>query len=139
MTNKSNGENTRCVAHFKSLKNNLKAEVVQILRTKRPPLTVRGCKKQRLGTGSAWIRIYFGQLNPDPDKHGECGSGSGSRRAKMPTKIEKKGRNFQFCSAGCSLLRPEGFSSSLDVLQGGLGKSKNPGSGSGSASGSALA
>ena len=42
-------------------------------------------------------------------------AGSGSRREKLPTKVE----NF-FCFAGCSILRAEGFSCSLDVLHGGL-------------------
>jgi hypothetical protein len=35
--------------------------------------------------------------------------------------IEKKLINFMFCSAGCSFLRAEGFSCSLDVLYGGPG------------------
>jgi hypothetical protein len=53
-----------------------------------------------------------------------CESGSGSRRAKMTHKNRKKYRNFMFWSAGCSLLRAEGFSCSLGVLYGGLGISK---------------
>jgi hypothetical protein len=48
------------------------------------------------------------------------GSGSGSRRAKMTHKL-KKLRNVMFSSAGCSLLRAEGFSCSLDILYEGLG------------------
>ncbi len=47
-------------------------------------------------------------------------SGSGYRRAKMTHKNRKKVRNFMLWSAGCSLLRVEGFSCSLDVLYGGL-------------------
>ncbi len=43
---------------------------------------------------------------------------------KLPIKIEKKERIFMFWSAGCSLLRVEGFSCSLGVLKGGLGISK---------------
>ncbi len=43
----------------------------------------------------------------------------GSRRAKMPQKHRKKLMNLIFWSAGCSLLRAEGFSCSLDVLYGG--------------------
>ncbi len=50
-------------------------------------------------------------------------SGSRSRRAKWPTD-KKKLINFIFWSAGCSLLRPEGFSCSLRVLYGGRGISK---------------
>jgi hypothetical protein len=42
----------------------------------------------------------------------------------MPYKNSKKLRNFMFGSAGCSLLRAEGFSCSLDILYGGLGISK---------------
>jgi hypothetical protein len=45
-------------------------------------------------------------------------SGSGFRRAKMTRKTRKK------LSAGCFLLRAEGFSCSLDSLYGGLGISK---------------
>jgi hypothetical protein len=59
-------------------------------------------------------------LDPDPDPHSNCGSGSGSRRAKMTHKNRKKSRIFMFLSTGCSLLRAEGFSSSLGVLYGGL-------------------
>ncbi len=57
-------------------------------------------------------------------------SGSGSRsafklrRAKMTHKNRKNYRIFMFWSAGCSLLRAEGFSCSLGVLYGGLGISK---------------
>ncbi len=69
----------------------------------------------------------------DPDPHGSAliwvawsGSafisncGSGSRRAKMTHKNRKKYRIFMFWSAGCFLLRAEGFSCSLGVLYGGL-------------------
>ncbi len=56
------------------------------------------------------------------------GSGFGfwirSRRAKMNHKNRQKLRNFMFWSAGCSLLRAEGFICSLDVLYGGLGIGK---------------
>jgi hypothetical protein len=60
----------------------------------------------------------------DPDPHSNCGSGSGSRRAKMAHKNRKKFRIFMFLSTGCSLLRTEGFSCSLGVLYGGLGISE---------------
>ncbi len=61
-----------------------------------------------------------------------CGSGSaliwaaasGSRRAKMAHRKRKKWRVFMFWSAGCSLLRDEGFSCRLCVLYGGLRISK---------------
>jgi hypothetical protein len=49
-------------------------------------------------------------------------AGSGSRRAKITQKIEKKSRIFVFLSTGCSPLRAEG----LGVLYGGLGISKLP-------------
>jgi hypothetical protein len=42
----------------------------------------------------------------------------------MPYKNRKKLRNFMSGSAGCSFLRADGFSSSLDILYGGLGISK---------------
>jgi hypothetical protein len=47
------------------------------------------------------------------------GFGFGSRRAKMTHKNKKKFKNVMFWSAGCSLLRAEGFSYSLNVLYGG--------------------
>ncbi len=46
------------------------------------------------------------------------------RRAKMTYKNRKKYRIFMFWSAGCSLLRAEGFFCSVGVLYGGLGISK---------------
>jgi hypothetical protein len=55
----------------------------------------------------------------DPQMGSE--SGSGSRRAKITHKNKNKSRNFMFSSAGCSLLRAEGFSCSLGVLYEGLG------------------
>jgi hypothetical protein len=66
----------------------------------------------------------FELLDPDSDPHSNCGSGSGSRRAKMTHKNRKNSRIFMFLSTGCSLLRAEGFSCSLGVLYGGLGISK---------------
>ncbi len=51
-----------------------------------------------------WIRIRI--RNSDPDQGGQ----------KWPTKKEKKLINFIFWSTGCSLLRAEGFSCSLDVI-----------------------
>ncbi len=42
----------------------------------------------------------------------------------MTQKNRKKDRIFIFRSAGCSLLRAEGFSCSLGVLYGGLGIGK---------------
>ena len=70
--------------------------------------------KQDFGSGSGqWIRTVFG-----------------SRRAKMTHKSRKKLRNFMFWSAGCSLLRAEGFFSTrnLDVLYVGLETGKLYGS-----------
>jgi hypothetical protein len=43
------------------------------------------------------------------------GSGFGSRKAKMTHKHRKKLINFIFGSAGCSLLRSEGCSCTLDL------------------------
>ncbi len=56
-----------------------------------------------------WIRIRI----RDPDPRGQ----------KWPTKVNKI-RNFMSWSAGCALLRTEGFFFSLDVLSGGLGIGK---------------
>ncbi len=76
-----------------------------------------------------WIRVS------DPDPHGSAliwVAGSGSIQIadldpggqKLHTKIEKRHRIVMFWSAGCSLLRAEGFFCSLGVLYGGLGISK---------------
>ncbi len=58
-----------------------------------------------------------------------CGSliwvaGSGSGRTKITQRNRKKYRIFMFWSAGCSLLRAEGFSCSLCVFYGGQRISK---------------
>jgi hypothetical protein len=58
------------------------------------------------------------------DPHSNCGSGSGSRRAKLIHENRKKSRIFMFLNTGCSFLRAEGFSCSLGVLYGGLGINK---------------
>jgi hypothetical protein len=60
----------------------------------------------------------MGSLDPDPN------SRSVSRRGKFSHKNRKKLINFIFWSAGCSLLRAEGFSYSLNVLYRGLRISK---------------
>jgi hypothetical protein len=65
-----------------------------------------------IGYGFNQVRGSF----PDPE--------SGSKRTKMAHKNREKIRNFMFCSAGCSLLRTEGFFCSLEVLYGGLGIGK---------------
>jgi hypothetical protein len=63
-------------------------------------------------------RLFFESNVVDPD----------SDRIRVqegkPIKIEKNSRIFIFCSAGCSILRAEGFSCSLDVRYGGPGISK---------------
>jgi hypothetical protein len=81
-------------------------------------------RNQGFGSGSAWIRINLScwiriririQIaDPDPDPGGE----------KITQKKLKKDRIFIFWSAGCSLLRAEGFSCIFGVLYGGLGISK---------------
>jgi hypothetical protein len=53
-----------------------------------------------------------------------CGSGSGSRRAKMTQKSRNFFLKFMFLSVGWPLLRAEGFFCNLDVLYGGLGIGK---------------
>jgi hypothetical protein len=58
----------------------------------------------------------------DPDPHGSAliwVAGSRYRRANINHKTRKKLRIFMFWSAGCSLLRTEGFSCSLGILYGG--------------------
>ncbi len=77
-------------------------------------------------SGSAWIRINLScwiriririQIaDPDPDP--------GGHRIQEGKNYPKKDRIFIFWSAGCSLLRAEGFSCSLGALYGGLGISK---------------
>jgi len=63
-----------------------------------------------------WIRIRTeSRFNAVP------GSGSGSGKAKIIQKNRKQFIHFIVWSAGCSLLRPESFSCSLDVLYGGIG------------------
>jgi hypothetical protein len=52
----------------------------------------------------------MGFMDPDPDS--QSGSGYGSRRAKITSKLI----NIIFRSAECSFLTAEGFSWSLDVL-----------------------
>jgi hypothetical protein len=42
------------------------------------------------------FRDPFELLDPDPDPHFECGSRSGSRRAKLTHKYRKKLRIFMF-------------------------------------------
>ncbi len=55
------------------------------------------------------------QWGPSPNLVPDSQSGSGSRRAKMTNKHRKKLINFIVWSAGCSLLRAEGFFCSLDI------------------------
>jgi hypothetical protein len=62
----------------------------------------------------------MGSLDLEP----QSGYGSESRTAKMIHKNRKKVNKFPFLSAEYSLMRAEGFFSSLDVLYGGLGISK---------------
>ncbi len=57
---------------------------------------------------SSWIRIHIQIADPDPGKN-------------MTQKNRKKDKIFICWSAGCSLLRAEGFSCSLGILYGGLG------------------
>ncbi len=60
------------------------------------------------------IRIRTQTADPDPDPGGK----------KLHQINRKKDRIFIFWSAGCLLLRAEGFSCTLGVLYGGLGISK---------------
>ncbi len=72
---------------------------------------------------TSWHSCWLGSgsmvcLDPYPDQDSQ--SGSGSRRAKKLKKLI----NLIFLNTGCSLLRTEGFSCSLDVLYGVLGITK---------------
>ncbi len=83
---------------------------------------------KRAGNGAGSVSQISSVSDPDsirsvdPDPYSE--SGSGSTRAKMTHKSRKKLRNLMFWSAGCSLLRAEGFFCNLDVLYGSLGIGK---------------
>ena len=96
-----------------------------------PPQINPVTSSRRFGPRAAAARSLSGRCRPPgpapPRSRQGCGSaliwvaGSGSRRAKI---TQKKYRIFMFWSAGCSLLRAQGFSCSLGVLYGGLGRSK---------------
>ncbi len=62
-------------------------------------------------------------LDPDSDSVGSLDPGSDSRSGSKRVNMAQKNRiqliNFIFWSAGCSLLRAEDFSCSVDVLYGG--------------------
>ncbi len=76
---------------------------------------------QSCGSGSAWIRIHFDLLDPDP----QSALGMPIRIRIQEGKNDPQIKKFQFLgSAGCSLLRDEDFSCSLDAFQGDLGISK---------------
>jgi hypothetical protein len=61
----------------------------QTRRAKEDEKKLSDIKNQCCGSGSAWIHIHFGQLDPDPDPHWEYRSGSGSRRAKITHKSKE--------------------------------------------------
>ncbi len=88
----------------------------QILKIQKCLLNIRVSDPDPHGSALIWVAGSGSAFN--------CGSGSGSRRAKMTHKNRKKSRIFMILSTGCSLLRAEGFSCSLGVLYGGLGISK---------------
>ncbi len=72
-----------------------------------------------------WMCSDYGKgFVEDMRKKQCCGSGSGSRRAKMAQKNRKELIKLIIRSAGCSLLRAGGLSCGSDVLYGGLGISK---------------
>jgi hypothetical protein len=94
------------------------------IRIRNPGLIKLNCLQGNVVSPEQGFGSVSGSAFLDPDPHSNCGSGSGSRRAKMTHKNRKQYRFFMFWSAGCSLLRAEGFSCSLGVLYGGLGISK---------------
>jgi hypothetical protein len=71
---------------------------------------------------STWFFVVMSAMMRHTPVDLSFGSRSGSSRAKVAHKNRKKLRNFMFRSAGCSLLRAEGFFFGLDGLYGGLGK-----------------
>ncbi len=78
-------------------------------------------------TGWSWwfsMLCFWSGSRLDPDSIRSVDPDSGAGWEKDPQKLKKKLRNFIFWSAWCSLWRAEGFSCSLDVLNGGLGISK---------------
>jgi hypothetical protein len=81
----------------------------EVKNTKKYPS--RQCCGSRSGFGSGLDPDSMGYQVPYPDSQ----SGSGSRRTKKSHKHRKKLINFIFGSAGCSLLRAEVFSCSLDI------------------------
>ncbi len=61
-----------------------------------------------------WIKPAFSDQNPDPIRSVQPDPDPDPGGKKWPTKNRKKCRNFMFWSAGCSLLRAEGFFRTLD-------------------------
>ncbi len=93
------------------------------------------------GVCGPWTHVVHGAAHPSlclvasyrlysPPLRQCFGSGSIFRiriwiqEGKITQKSRKKLRNFMFWSAGCSLLRAEGFFCNLDILYGGLGIGK---------------
>ncbi len=78
-------------------------------------------RRPRTHSTSTWAGTSYTASTITPGAVGFFqGCGSESRRAKMT----HKRRNFPFWSAGCSLLRAEGFFCNLDGLYGGPGIGK---------------
>jgi hypothetical protein len=75
-----------------------------------PSTTLQICLDQCFRSGSGLDPVSIRSVDPDSEY--------GSRRAKMTHKNRKKliNRVSFFLSDGCSLLRVEGFSCSMDVL-----------------------
>jgi hypothetical protein len=88
----------------------------QIRRAKEDEKKLSDTKNQCCGSGSAWIRIHFGQLDPNPDPHWEYRSGSGSRRAKITHKSKENSSFGVTDVSDVSALSP--------LWRGGLGISK---------------
>ncbi len=62
----------------------------QIRRAKEDEKKLSDTKNQCCGSGSAWIHIHFGQLDPDPDPHWEYRDPDPDPGGpKLPTKVKK--------------------------------------------------
>ncbi len=74
--------------------------------------TAKNCTNFRPPGDWKTITVGGSVVDPDPCPDSHSGSGFEPWRAKMTHKNRKKFLNFIFWSAGCSLLRAEGFSCS---------------------------
>jgi hypothetical protein len=94
----------------------MEESINQLPSIKSPFLSLWQCCGSGYVSGSGLDPDSMGSLDPHPVPDSQSLSGSKENKKQL--------KNFIFWSAGCSLLRAEGFSRSLVVLYGGLGISK---------------